>query len=137
MEAAITTPAVIDNAFVEQVRRDMLAFAQLQLRDAALAEDAVQDALTAALTSGKGEGGEKADGFHGELRWVEDGDDWSEFVGKFLHCDIWIGLNARLQYTGPGNIVVLVMSCQSAFGQERPVIQLLESCHTIPLAHSR
>ena len=53
MEAAITTPANIDNVFVEQVRRDMLAFAQLQLRDAALAEDAVQDALTAALTGGK------------------------------------------------------------------------------------
>lgn len=45
--------AEIDNAFVERVRRDMLAFAQLQLRDATLAEDAVQEALTAALTSEK------------------------------------------------------------------------------------
>jgi RNA polymerase sigma-70 factor (ECF subfamily) len=52
-ESAITQPAVIDNAFVEQVRRSMLAFAQLQLRDATLAEDAVQEALTAALSSGQ------------------------------------------------------------------------------------
>ncbi|WP_298398677.1 sigma-70 family RNA polymerase sigma factor [uncultured Azonexus sp.] len=59
-EAAIAPPASIDNAFVEQVRRDMLAFAQLQLRDAALAEDAVQDALTAALTSGKDFAGRSA-----------------------------------------------------------------------------
>jgi RNA polymerase sigma-70 factor (TIGR02943 family) len=60
MEAAITNPAIIDNAFVEQVRRDMLAFAQLQLRDAALAEDAVQEALTAALTGGKDFAGRSA-----------------------------------------------------------------------------
>ena len=60
MEAAITPTAVIDNAFVEQVRRDMLAFAQLQLRDAMLAEDAVQDALTAALTGGKDFSGRSA-----------------------------------------------------------------------------
>jgi RNA polymerase sigma-70 factor (ECF subfamily) len=52
--------AQIDNAFVERVRRDMLAFAQLQLRDATLAEDAVQEALTAALTSEKSFAGQSA-----------------------------------------------------------------------------
>ena len=52
--------AEIDNAFVERVRRDMLAFAQLQLRDATLAEDAVQEALTAALTSEKNFAGQSA-----------------------------------------------------------------------------
>ena len=52
--------AEIDNAFVERVRRDMLAFAQLQLRDATLAEDAVQEALTAALTSEKNFAGHSA-----------------------------------------------------------------------------
>ena len=36
---------LIDDDFVAAVRRDMLKFAQLQLRDAALAEDAVQDVL--------------------------------------------------------------------------------------------
>ena len=41
---------LIDNEFIATVRRDMLKFAQLQLRDAALAEDAVQEALAAALT---------------------------------------------------------------------------------------
>lgn len=46
----MSDPALIDNEFVEAVRRDMLKFAQLQLRDAALAEDAVQDALIAALS---------------------------------------------------------------------------------------
>lgn len=60
MEAVIATPAIIDNAFVEQVRHDMLAFAQLQLRDATLAEDAVQEALTAALTGGRDFAGRSA-----------------------------------------------------------------------------
>ena len=60
MEAAIAPSAVIDNAFVEQVRHDMLAFAQLQLRDATLAEDAVQEALTAALTGGQDFAGRSA-----------------------------------------------------------------------------
>ncbi len=41
--------ATIDNSFVSTVRQDMLAFARLQLRDTELAEDAVQEALTAAL----------------------------------------------------------------------------------------
>ena len=34
---------LIDNQFIAEVRRDMLRFAQLQLRDASLAEDAVQE----------------------------------------------------------------------------------------------
>ncbi len=51
---------LIDNEFIESVRRDMLKFAQLQLRDAALAEDAVQDALTAALTSERSFAGRSA-----------------------------------------------------------------------------
>lgn len=46
MSAAV----LIDQEFIEAVRRDMVKFAQLQLRDAALAEDAVQDALIAALS---------------------------------------------------------------------------------------
>lgn len=41
--------SLIDNEFITAVRHDMLRFAQLQLRDAALAEDAVQEALAAAL----------------------------------------------------------------------------------------
>ena len=40
---------MIVNQFVTEIRRDMLRFAQLQLRDATLAEDAVQEALAAAL----------------------------------------------------------------------------------------
>lgn len=27
---------------------------------------------------------------------VEDGDDWSELVGEFLHCDVLVGLNERI-----------------------------------------
>ncbi len=38
-----------DHQFLEKLRRDMLRFAELQLRDRAQAEDAVQDALAAAL----------------------------------------------------------------------------------------
>lgn len=59
-EPAIVTAAIIDDTFVNQVRRDMLAFAQLQLRDAALAEDAVQEALAAALTGGRDFAGRSA-----------------------------------------------------------------------------
>ncbi len=39
-----------DPAFLAQLRRDMVRFAELQLRDPVGAEDAVQDALTAALS---------------------------------------------------------------------------------------
>jgi len=42
---------MIDDAFVAAVRDDLLKFAQLQLRDDALARDAVQEALLAALSS--------------------------------------------------------------------------------------
>ena len=38
-----------DQAFIEQLRRDMLRFAELQLRNRAEAEDAVQEALAAAF----------------------------------------------------------------------------------------
>ena len=41
----------LDNADLAEIRRDMIKFAQLQLRDAALAEDVVQEALAAALNS--------------------------------------------------------------------------------------
>ncbi|MEY2631997.1 MAG: hypothetical protein RIR00_651 [Pseudomonadota bacterium] len=40
-----------DPEFLQQLRRDMLRFAELQLRDRATAEDAVQEALTAALAN--------------------------------------------------------------------------------------
>ena len=51
---------LIDDDFVAAVRRDMLRFAQLQLRDAALAEDAVQEALLAALDGGRSFAGRSA-----------------------------------------------------------------------------
>ncbi|MCK9260307.1 MAG: RNA polymerase subunit sigma, partial [Azoarcus sp.] len=46
-----TSPAdaLADPVLLTELRRDMLRFAQLQLRDAALAEDAVQEAIEAAL----------------------------------------------------------------------------------------
>lgn len=40
---------MIDNDFLTTIRRDMLKFASLQLRDDAVAEDVVQEALLAAL----------------------------------------------------------------------------------------
>lgn len=49
-EETVTQTTLIDDEFIAAVRRDMLRFARLQLRDAALAEDAVQEALLAALT---------------------------------------------------------------------------------------
>jgi len=49
----VSENTLIDDDFVAAVRRDMLKFAQLQLRDAALAEDAVQEALLAALAGGR------------------------------------------------------------------------------------
>lgn len=42
--------SVFDTAFLTEVRRDLLRFARLQLRDAGAAEDAVQETLLAALT---------------------------------------------------------------------------------------
>ena len=44
---------LIDNDFLAKVRRDMLKFASLQLRDETLAEDVVQEALIAALANAK------------------------------------------------------------------------------------
>ena len=42
---------MIDNNTLTDIRRDMMKFAHLQLRDETLAEDVVQEALAAALTS--------------------------------------------------------------------------------------
>jgi RNA polymerase sigma-70 factor (ECF subfamily) len=44
---------MIDTADLSEIRRDMIKFAQLQLRDDAQAEDVVQEALAAALNSAK------------------------------------------------------------------------------------
>ena len=52
--------SLIDDEFVATVRRDMLRFARLQLRDAELAEDAVQEALLAALQGTRGFAGRAA-----------------------------------------------------------------------------
>lgn len=52
--------ALIDDDFVAAVRRDMLKFAQMQLRDATLAEDAVQEALVSALAGGRSFAGRAA-----------------------------------------------------------------------------
>lgn len=43
----------IDNDFLTRMRRDMFKFASLQLRDDAVAEDVVQEALIAALANVK------------------------------------------------------------------------------------
>lgn len=52
--------ALIDDDFIADIRRDMLKFAQLQLRDAVLAEDAVQEALVAALAGKRNFAGHSA-----------------------------------------------------------------------------
>lgn len=44
---------IIDNEFLTEIRRDMLRFASLQLRDDSLAEDVVQEALMGALANAK------------------------------------------------------------------------------------
>ena len=44
---------MMNTADLAEIRRDMIKFAQLQLRDEALAEDVVQEALAAALNSAK------------------------------------------------------------------------------------
>lgn len=43
----------MNDAAIEDIRRDMIKFAQLQLRDAAMAEDVVQEALVAALANAR------------------------------------------------------------------------------------
>ncbi len=48
---AHTPPPTIDHADLAAIRTDLLRFARLQLRDAAAAEDAVQEALLAALAN--------------------------------------------------------------------------------------
>ena len=49
-----------DDVFIEDLRRQMVRFATLQLRDAHLAEDAVQEALAGALINAKGFAGRSA-----------------------------------------------------------------------------
>lgn len=51
---------LIDEAFLDGMRRDMIKFAHLQLRDAAQAEDAVQEALLAAIGNAKAFSGRSA-----------------------------------------------------------------------------
>ncbi|CAB3702801.1 hypothetical protein LMG27174_03764 [Paraburkholderia rhynchosiae] len=46
----VSGPALDDTVYLTQLRRDLVRFARLQLRDAAAAEDAVQEALAAAWT---------------------------------------------------------------------------------------
>ena len=45
--------AWMSDAAIEEIRREMIKFAQLQLRDVTLAEDVVQEALVAALANAK------------------------------------------------------------------------------------
>ncbi len=49
-----------DPAFIEDIRRQMLKFANLQLNDSHLAEDAVQDALIGAMKNAKSFAGRSA-----------------------------------------------------------------------------
>lgn len=51
MNAAVNL--LIDDGYLDEIRRDMIKFAQLQLRDEAQAEDVVQEALVAALDNTK------------------------------------------------------------------------------------
>ena len=44
---------LIDDGYLEEIRRDMIKFAHLQLRDEAQAEDVVQEALVAAIDNTK------------------------------------------------------------------------------------
>ncbi|MFL6639399.1 MAG: sigma factor, partial [Paraburkholderia graminis] len=48
--AQVSGAALDDRAYLTRLRRDLVRFARLQLRDAAAAEDAVQEALAAAWT---------------------------------------------------------------------------------------
>ncbi|OMG52166.1 RNA polymerase subunit sigma [Azonexus hydrophilus] len=52
--------SLFDPQQIEEIRRDLLKFASLQLRDHALAEDVVQEALAAALTSARDFAGRSA-----------------------------------------------------------------------------
>lgn len=53
-------PILSDTSFLEEIRRQMLKFANLQLRDSHQAEDAVQEALIGALKNAKSFGGRAA-----------------------------------------------------------------------------
>lgn len=59
-EIVDTDSALADAAFVEDLRLQMLKFASLQLKDSALAEDAVQEAFIGALKSAGSFGGRAA-----------------------------------------------------------------------------
>lgn len=51
---------MIDNKFLTEIRRDMIKFASLQLRDDSLAEDVVQEALIGAMANFKNFSGKSA-----------------------------------------------------------------------------
>lgn len=51
---------LIDNACLAEIRHDMIRFASLQLRDDALAEDVVQEALIGAMTNARSFAGKSA-----------------------------------------------------------------------------
>jgi len=51
---------MIDDRFLTEIRHDMIKFATLQLRDDALAEDVVQDALMGAMANAEGFSGRSA-----------------------------------------------------------------------------
>lgn len=55
-----TDDQVIDNACLAEIRGDMIRFAALQLRDDALAEDVVQEALMGAMVNAKSFSGRSA-----------------------------------------------------------------------------
>lgn len=58
--STLTRNAPWDDAFITAIRRDMLRFAKLQLRDAGAAEDMVQEALIAAMAKAAGFEGRSA-----------------------------------------------------------------------------
>ncbi|WP_432723828.1 sigma-70 family RNA polymerase sigma factor [Jeongeupia wiesaeckerbachi] len=65
MNSSSTQDRIHDDAYLAGLRRDLFRFARLQLRDEAAAEDAVQEAMTAAWL--------QADGFAGQSEhktWV-------------------------------------------------------------------
>lgn len=56
----VTASELIDDTYLEGIRRDMVRFAHLQLRDKAQAEDVVHEALLAALDQAKDFAGRSA-----------------------------------------------------------------------------
>ena len=59
-DGSSTASALADPAQLASLRRDMLRFARLQLRDEGLAEDAVQEAIAAALVNSQRYSGQAA-----------------------------------------------------------------------------